>query len=205
MKPALKLLSPNSVFSASCLLALLCLLLALWPASLPALAYEPAAMAAGEWWRGLSGQVVHLNFNHALMNAAGLAMLGLYFNRDFSLRAWLGLMLAAGLVIALMLWWREPGLSRYAGFSGVLHALLFAGLIRTWRELPWINSLVLLVLLGRLVWEQSPGYDPLYLVDWIGGRVMPTAHLGGALAGLAWGLLSLLPPFAAESRTPPPA
>ena len=149
-------------------------------------------LLASQCWRLLTAHYMHLNEHHALMNALGLIMLGYYFRDDFSLRSWLGLMLVSSFIISLGLWRWQPQLIGYVGLSGVLHALLYAGLIRTWREMPWINSLVLALMLGRLVWEHSPAYDPNYLQAWIHGAVAPWAHLFGALTGMVWGLGGLL-------------
>lgn len=181
-------LRAHGVLPVTGALAVFMLLLALWPGSLPALGYERGLIAEGELWRLLSAHLVHLNLNHALLNMSGLLMLGYYFRHDFSPASWLGLIALAGLVISAGLWWAEPALRGYAGFSGVLHALLYAGLVRTWKEMPWLNSLVLALLLGRLCWEHSAYYDENYLRGLINGRVIPNAHLFGALTGLAWGL-----------------
>jgi len=166
-------------------------LLARTPADINALAYERPGLAAGQYWRLLTGHFIHLNMHHALMNAAALVMLGLYFRHDFSLPAWVWLILLSCLTISLGLWWGQPQLLAYVGFSGVLHALLYAGIIRTWKEMPRINSVVLALLFGRLAWEHSALYNPAYLMGWIHGLVAPAAHFYGALTGLAWGLLSL--------------
>jgi len=139
----------------------------------------------------VTGHLIHLNVHHALMNGAGLVMLGLYFRRDFSLLAWVGLIVLSCFTISAGLWWGQPQLIAYVGFSGVLHALLYAGIIRTWKEMPAINAVVLALLLGRLVWEHSAAYNPAYLMGWIHGLVAPAAHFYGAITGLVWGLVSV--------------
>jgi rhomboid family GlyGly-CTERM serine protease len=164
--------------------------LSLSPTLLDRLAYIRVLLGS-EWWRLLTAHFIHLNLHHALMNAAGLAMLGYYFRHDLSLRAWLGLMLLSCLTISLGLWLWQPQLIAYVGFSGVLHALLYAGLILSWKDMPRVTSIVLVLLLGRLVWEHSPAYDPNYLQGWIHAQVAPAAHFFGALTGTAWGLASL--------------
>ena len=93
----------------------------------------------------------------------------------------------APLLISAGLWLREPGLQGYAGFSGVLHGLLYFGVLRMLPRAPALAGTVLLLLIGRQVWEQTPAYNPEYLRGLINGRVMPDAHLFGALAGLLLG------------------
>lgn len=70
------------------------------------------------------------------------------------------------------------------GLSGILHGLLVYCLLQGWRGNPWLHSLVLLVIAGRIVSEQQAGYDVEYLRSWIDGRVYVNAHLYGALAGV---------------------
>jgi rhomboid family GlyGly-CTERM serine protease len=175
------------------------------PSNIDDLAFERVPLAAGQYWRLITGHFIHLNLHHALMNSAGLVMLGLYFRRDFSLPAWIGLILLSSLTISLGLWWTQPGLVAYVGFSGVLHALLYAGILLSWKEMPRINAVVMLLLVARLAWEHSPAYDPAYLAGWIHGLVAPAAHFFGALTGLAWGLVCLYRQRVAHSEPATPA
>jgi rhomboid family GlyGly-CTERM serine protease len=157
------------------------------PRLINALAYLRPLLAS-QPWRLLTAHSMHLNAHHALMNAAGLVMLGWYFRTDMSLRSWLGLMVTASLAISLGLWLWQPQFVGYVGLSAVLHALLYAGLIRAWREMPLLHSIALALMVGRLVWEYSPGYDPDYLMAWIHGPVAPSAHFYGAITGSLWAL-----------------
>jgi len=94
-------------------------------------------------------------------------------------------------VISLGLWFKQPGLLAYVGFSGVLHGLLYFGVLRLLPSAPALAGTVLAVLIGRQIWEQTGAYDPDYLRTMIHGRVMPDAHLFGALTGLVLGAWSL--------------
>ena len=42
------------------------------------------------------------------------------------------------------------------------------------------------IVIGKVVWEQSPMYDDLAMAAWLGGRVETRAHLFGGLAGILW-------------------
>src|SRR5690606_33885017 len=59
-------------------IAAIVLTLAGGPSS-PALRYERADVLAGEWWRLLSGHVVHLGVSHLVLNLAGLVLIGWIF------------------------------------------------------------------------------------------------------------------------------
>lgn len=172
-------------------LFLLFLALALWPGATDALCYRRTAIAAGQFWRVFTGHFVHLNLAHALLNGTGTVVLAVVLRQELPLRYWGGVLLLAPFVISLGLWFKQPGLTAYVGFSGVLHGLLYLGVVRLLPAAPAFAGTVLLLLIGRQVWEQTGAYDPDYLRGLIHGRVMPDAHLFGALTGLcvaAWSL-----------------
>lgn len=181
---------PSLLPSALGLVALF-LLLALWPGAEALLRYQRDAIAAGEFWRVFTGHFVHLNLAHALLNSTGTLLIAVVFSREISRPAWWLVTLLAPFVISLGLWWKQPELQSYVGFSGVLHGLLYFGVLRLLPSAPALGGIVLALLIGRQFWEQTAAYNPDYLRSLIHGRVMPDAHLFGALTGLVLGLLSL--------------
>lgn len=185
-----KRLTGSPLPTALALLALF-LVLAVLPGAADLLCYQREAIAAGQWWRVVTGHFVHLNLSHALMNGAGTLLLALVLREELPVRDWWKLVVAAPLVISLGLWWKQPDLVSYVGFSGVLHGLLYCGVLRLVPQAPVLALGVLAFLVARQGWEQTSAYDPDYLRSLIGGRVMPDAHLFGALAGLVLGLWTL--------------
>jgi membrane associated rhomboid family serine protease len=87
------------------------------------------------------------------------------------------------------LWYLNTDVNGYLGISGVLHTLLFAGLLLSFRHSPLINGVVFVAMAARLWSEQQPEYDIYYMQETIGGAVMVDAHLYGALASLPVTLL----------------
>ncbi|MFP1682491.1 rhombosortase [Alloalcanivorax sp. C16-1] len=170
----------------------------------PWLRYDRAALLDGQLWRLFTGHLVHLNHWHTLMNLAGLGLI-LWFFRDLldRRRFWLWLLVCAPLSsLALLL--LDPRLDWYVGLSGLLQGLLVLCLLLGWRGHPGLHSLVLAVVVGRLIWEQTPGYDLDYLRAWIHGRVYVNAHLYGALSGaLLAAAIGLRARFAGSAIQPP--
>jgi rhomboid family GlyGly-CTERM serine protease len=150
----------------------------------PWLGYDRDAVLHGQAWRLITAHLVHLNVWHLLLNLSGLLLI-LYFFRDLldRRRFWLCLAVSS-LVIGLAFVLVDTRLDWYVGFSGALQGLLVFCLLLGWRANPMLHSLVLALLAGRLLWEQSPGYDTGYLQAWIHGPVYVNAHLYGALSGV---------------------
>lgn len=182
---------PQALWSDALLLAALFLLLALMPMASAPLEYRREAISAAQWWRVFTGHFVHLNMAHAAMNALGTLLVSLVFVREISRPQWWCLVLAAPLTISLGLWIKQPELQGYVGFSGVLHALLYLGVVRLLATAPILAASILLLLVSRQIWEQTSGYNPDYLRGVIHGRVMPDAHLFGGLTGMALGSFTL--------------
>lgn len=151
-----------------------------------ALRYEREAVLQGEYWRLVTGHLVHGSILHLILNAAGLGLIAALFPHDYSWRGWLLIALFSMLAIDVGLVFYEPQLAWYVGLSGVLHGALAAGAIAWWRHEPRPLALVLIVIfLGKLGWEQWQGALPL------SGdlAVVVNAHLYGALGGALAGLM----------------
>lgn len=144
-----------------------------------------------EPWRLLTGHFAHLSLLHAVVNAVALLLLAQLFAGR--LRPWEQWAVLAGapLVISLVFWVAMPGLAWYRGLSGVLHALYFTGcvvwLLTTSGRARWLPIAALTGGVFKVLLEQ-PWDDSFPWADWLGGTVVPQAHLIGALAGTAAGL-----------------
>ncbi len=163
-----------------------------------ALRYDRAGIAAGEWWRLISGHFVHLGPSHTALNLAGLVLVAALFPREFRARQWSVLLVAALATISAGLLLLRPGLAWYVGLSGVLHGLFFAGALRWVSRREWEGYVLGGFLMGKLAWEQYAGALPLS-VSTSGGPVIVDAHLYGAVAGAAAGA-AMLRDWASQRR-----
>ncbi len=152
-----------------------------------ALRYERAAIAAGQVWRLLSGHFVHLGSSHAALNMAGLALVWYLVGDAFSRAQWLVVMALSIVVIDLGFWVLNPELQWYVGLSGVLHALLVAGLIVSASAERKDAVIVVIIVGAKIAWEQFSGPLP-GSVESSGGAVIVDAHLYGAVAGVLAGI-----------------
>ena len=170
----------------------LCLLSLLFqvfdPATTEWLRYDRTAIHNGELWRILSGNLVHLGWEHLLMNLAGLILIWLLYGRLLSNQQWLLVVLMSSLAVGVGLYLTNPQLDWYVGQSGMLHGLFVTGLVINLRKGYKLEWLLLLGLIVKLIWEQIHGALP-GSAELAGGAVIVDAHLFGAISGIIAGTL----------------
>lgn len=168
------------------LLAIIVLLSLAEPWSSQWLGFDREAIQGGQWWRLFSAHFVHLSIFHMLGNAFGVLLVA--YVAGGSLNNGLGMLLLLWnvLVVGFGLYFYADYLQTYVGLSGVLHGLIIAA--------PFISPFysrgtafgVLLLVVVKVGWEQSPFYDDMAMSEIINGRVETNAHLLGVIAGLAF-------------------
>jgi rhomboid family GlyGly-CTERM serine protease len=190
VRAALKSLNGDGCYGGALLAAVVLLLLPTLAgeAGRLALRYDRGALAAGQWWRLVTGHWVHLNLRHAVLNALGLILMWGLFARDYSPRRWLLIVLGSILAIDAGLWLWDSTLQWYVGSSGVLHAVMAAGTLAHLRQRQPDGYLLAAFLAGKLLWEHLVGPLPFSGT----ADVVVDAHLFGVLGGLA--VAAWLPP-----------
>jgi len=146
------------------------------------LQFERSAIEKGEIWRLLTANFVHLGGSHALLNVTGLVLIWFLFGQHFSNTTWSIILISSLLGTTLGLLFFNPSLNWYVGLSGALHGLFIAGCIAEIKLKYRQGYILLIILLGKILWEQFQGPLP-GTSDAAGGPVIVDAHLYGALAG----------------------
>lgn len=146
------------------------------------LAYRRSLIANGDWWLLLSGNFVHLGTSHLWMNMAGFILIVLLVWPVFSAFQWLVILIFSSVCVGFGLWFFNPEVTSYVGFSGTLHGLIIAGSLADLRRFPKSAFLLLALVAGKLIWEQLSGALP-GSESAAGGKVLVDAHLYGAIAG----------------------
>ncbi|MEM9690748.1 MAG: rhombosortase [Pseudomonadota bacterium] len=147
------------------------------------LRYERTGVSAGEWWRLVSGHFTHLGPAHLGLNLAGLVLVALLAGRTLTSAEWLASLAVGMLSVNAGLFLLDPELRWYVGLSGILHGLLVAGLLIGLARRRAESAVLLLVIAGKLVWEQFAGALPGSTLS-AGGPVIVNAHLYGAIGGV---------------------
>jgi len=147
------------------------------------LRFDRQGIADGEFWRLITGHFVHLGWSHFLLNLLGLLLIWYLVGSHFRVTNWLFVFLVAITGIDVGFWLIEPQLEWYVGLSGLLHALLAAGVVGGYSKARAESLVLALVLLGKLGYEQIAGPLPGSEQS-TGGAVVVVAHLYGAIAGV---------------------
>ena len=150
--------------------------------------YDRGGLESFEFWRLVTGHLVHLGWNHTLMNLSAFALIVWLFGPLFGLAAWALIALASGLMIDAGLWWLSPGIQWYVGLSGILHGLVAAAGIALSARRELAGYGVLAILATKIAWEQIDGSLPM-TEFFSGGSVVVDAHLYGAAGGLLAGIV----------------
>jgi len=149
------------------------------------LQYAKPEIEAGQWWRFVTGNFIHLNWKHFAMNAVALIVIYQLFPNLLKARALFLVFILSCLSVTLGLWLFNPSVYWYVGLSGALHGVLVTLLIvdnMTRKHI--LNNALLIIVIGKLVWEAYMG--PLPGSEFVaGGPIVVDAHLYGAFGGIA--------------------
>ncbi|GIU15618.1 MULTISPECIES: rhombosortase [unclassified Shewanella] len=175
-------LGANRPYGVALLITLVCV--SLFYLQLDAeLAYQRNLIIDGQWWRLVSGNLLHTNAWHLYMNLAGLWVILALHEQHYQAKGLslvffiLCLMQGLGLLVFF------PSLIGYVGLSGMLHGLFTYGAVLDIRRGLKSGYLLLLGVFLKVAYEQYFGAS-LEMTQLIDARVATEAHLVGLLSGL---------------------
>ena len=147
------------------------------------LAYRRAEIGDGEYWRLLSGNLLHTNAWHLLMNLAGLWVIVLLHHTHYRVLLFTSLFGLCCLLQGIGLYLFYPSLIGYVGLSGMLHGLFTYGAIKDITTGLKSGYLLLLGVIIKVSYEQVYGASQ-EVTEMIGARVATEAHLVGVISGI---------------------
>ena len=174
------------------ILALSCMMYLSEPSSSEQFAYSRDAIENMELWRLLSGQLLHTNVFHFLLNGAGILLLWGLHGDYYKTGGYLLFVLFSALFIAISLYCFSPHLHSYVGLSGVLHALFTYGAYQDARQGFKSGWWLQLGVALKVLYEQWQGPDES-ISKLIDANVAIDAHLFGWIAGIVVIVASRIP------------
>lgn len=178
-------LESSSLVWATGFAVMLIALQALPPDWQRALWYDRAAIAGGEYWRLLTGNLVHLGWMHLALNVGALLIGTWVFYPARTPIAWALAQIVCSVISSLGLYLFSPGIAWCVGMSGALHGLLMIGAIDWIRQGDRVGWLLLVIWTSKLAWEQFEGAMP-FSTETVGSAVVTDAHLWGAVGGFLY-------------------
>lgn len=144
--------------------------------------YQRDALENGQYWRLVTGHLVHLGWGHLWPNLAALVVIGALFDGLFRNADWWRVGVASAAAIDLGLYVLDPDVLWYVGLSGVLHGLVAAGALALCFGRQKLGIVLATGLCAKLAFEQFAGPVP-FTAAAVGGPVVVAAHLYGAAGG----------------------
>jgi rhomboid family GlyGly-CTERM serine protease len=156
-----------------------------------ALVYNREAIANGEMWRLVSGNLAHLSIEHFLRNLTAFVLIGV-LTETSGYRYFGTLCLGSAALIGGVLYVLEPGLLVYGGLSGlVTAAIVYYCLHGLWESNVHriVCSVVLICMAVKISLELKFGHS-LFDMEPQTLKLVPLSHVvGAASAGLLFAIV----------------
>lgn len=162
-------------------LAALVVVAYLVPGSLAWFCFDRQAIGEGEWWRLITGHLVHSSPSHLLWDVLAFICIAAYVE-CYSRGVLLASIVAGALAVDTLLLSPWSTLDFYCGLSGLLFAPLTVALWQHWQSNRGIYSVApVLACCAKVSWEIGTADGWLVTSGW---PAYPEAHLAGIVGGL---------------------
>lgn len=152
------------------------------------LTFERELIIQGQWWRLVTGQWVHWGLGHVVMNVAGVWLVWLLFAEYAS--GWRYGVVIVFIAVAsnLGMFWFDPKVEYYVGFSGTLYGLFAWGGVQDIRHKVPFGWLLLVAVVAKVVYDLMFGAVSITGVS--ADNLAVAAHFYGVVGGVMIGLVS---------------
>jgi rhomboid family GlyGly-CTERM serine protease len=156
------------------------------PLSIQWVVFTTSEILNGEIWRIITGQLLHTNFNHVLLNLGGLILIWALHGEYYDTKHYILAVFTSLILVGAGLLWFAP-YNNYAGLSGILHSLIVYGGFLDIKKGDKTGWLLLLGVLAKILYESIAG-PAEYTKELIDASVAVEAHLIGCIVGVLMGL-----------------
>lgn len=166
-----------------CLILIMAIIVYVLPNAVEStLIYDRELIAQGEYWRIITGHISHTNFNHLLLNLAGLILLWALHGDHYKHSTYVGTFIISALVCSFGIYFFDVQMQRYVGLSGVLHGVFVWGAICDIQK-GWKSGYLLLIGVTLKVAHEQIFGASADVESLINARVAIDAHMWGAIGG----------------------
>jgi len=162
------------------------------------LEFNRSLIQKGELWRIFTGQFVHSNWYHLLLNCGGIFLIWALHAEHTTAKSYAFNIVFLALFCGLGLYAFYPETHIYTGLSGLLHGVIVFGAIKDINTGMKSGYLLLIGVWAKVLWEQysGPNADVGALIN---ARVAIEAHLIGVIGGCLFLLEKPLSKFKSSS------
>jgi rhomboid family GlyGly-CTERM serine protease len=146
------------------------------------LLWDRAAIADGQWWRLLTGHLVHFTHRHLWCDVLAVGATGWFIEGRIQ-KSLAFVVLSAALAIDIAIAFLCPAVRYYGGLSGIAFAMCgYMALLCIHQRggARWIGFTLVALLAGKIGLEFVTGHG-LLLSE--GSVVLPAVHAAGAITG----------------------
>ena len=148
------------------------------------LSYQRELVEDGQWWRIVSGQLVHNNFAHLFPNMAALVLCRVLLIAGCSEREFIFNLFCCTLLTGVLIHILLRSYVYYLGISAIVCGMLFLGAVTLIRARHYWAWAVLLILALKLMRDYFSPEALAGVAARIGVPVAVEAHFVGVLAGV---------------------
>jgi rhomboid family GlyGly-CTERM serine protease len=176
------------------LLSAIAILFQIWPDLGASMSFDRTAIAAGEYWRIVTGHLTHWNADHMAWDVFMFVVLGAMIERR-DRACMLATLIASAASISVAVWCGHLGVDQYRGLSGVDSTLFTLCALMLYNDAHrakqtvavWLMVAMATAFVGKLVWELKTGSTLFVDSSAAGFTPLPLIHAVGGCAGvLVW-------------------
>lgn len=157
------------------------------------LVFQRHAINDGEFWRIITGNLVHTNIPHLVMNITGLWLFWMLFDENLTASLLYFSLLVTGLTVGIGIYLLNPELIWYAGLSGSLYGLYIIGATSALCNKDYISSIPVLMLIpGKLFIDATQKGMSNVSAELIGAPVATDAHFYGFFSAIFISILIVI-------------
>ena len=157
------------------------------------LIFHRYAINDGEFWRIITGNLVHTNTPHLIMNITGLWLFWMLYDENMTPRQLYTSVLITSLAVGIGIYWFTPELTWYAGLSGSLYGLYIIGATSSLCNKDYISSIPVLILVpGKLLLDANQKGMTHASAELIDAPIATDAHLYGFLSAIVISIVIII-------------